>query len=98
MGWREPRRLARLAWALWIVWAVVAWNVVFDHVIVAAGRAYLRAAGEAARAGAPYVRIDQWMRPAVTSGLRTASAAAAVILAVAWLGIRLSGAGRRPWA
>jgi len=90
--------LARLAWALWIVWAVVAWNVVFDHVIVAAGRAYLQAAGDAARAGAPYVRIDQWMRPAVTNGLWTASAAAAVILAVAWLGIRLSGAGRRPRA
>src|SRR5438045_9733274 len=94
MGWREPRRLARLAWALWIVWAVVAWNVVFDHVIVAAGRAYLRAAGDAARAGAPCVRIDQWMRPAVTNGLWSASAAAGVILGVGWRGIRLVGTGR----
>ena len=98
MGWREPRRLVRIAWALWIVWAVVAWNVVFDHVIVEGGRAYLRAVNDAARTGGPYVRIDQWMRPAVTSGLWTASATAAAILAVAWLGIRLGGPGRPPWA
>jgi hypothetical protein len=95
MRWRDPRRLTRIAWALWVVWAVIAWNVVFDHVVVIGGREYLRAAGEAARAGGPYVRIDEWMRPAVRSGLWTASATAAAILFVAWLGIRLSGAGRR---
>src|SRR5437764_11591399 len=95
---RDSRRLTRIAWALWIAWAVIAWNVVFDHVVVVGGREYLRAAGEAARAGGPYVRIDEWMRPAVTSGLWTASATAAVILAVAWLGIRLSGAGRHQCA
>jgi hypothetical protein len=98
MALREPRRLARVALTLWIVWAVVAWNVVFDHVIVVAGRRYLHAAVEAARAGGPYARIDEWMRPAVTNGLWTASATAAAILAVGWLGIRLSGAGRRPCA
>jgi hypothetical protein len=98
MTFREPRRLARIAWALWIVWAVVAWNVVFDHVIVVAGREYLRAADEAARAGGPYARIDEWMRPAVTNGVWTASATAVAILAVGWLGIRLSGAGRRQCA
>jgi hypothetical protein len=98
MGWREPKRLARVALALWIVWAVVAWNVVFDHVIVVAGRQYLRAASEAARAGGPYARIDDWMRPAVTTGLWTASAIALAILAVGWLGIRRTGAWRRPCA
>ena len=95
MTFQEPRRLARIAWTLWIVWAVVAWNAVFDHVIVVAGRGYLRAAGEAARAGGPYVRIDEWMRPAVTSGLWTASATAAAIVTIAWLGILLSGSWQR---
>ena len=33
-----------LARGLWIVWAIVVWNVVFDHVIVVAGREYLAAA------------------------------------------------------
>ena len=98
MGWREPRRLTRVALALWIVWAVVAWNVVFDHALVVAGRQYVQAAGAAARAGGPYVRIDDWMRPAVTTGLWTASATALTILAVGWLGIRRAGEWRRPCA
>ena len=98
MAARDPKRLARIAWVLWLVWAAVAWNVVFDHVTVEAGRAYVRAAGAAAEAGGPYARVDDWMRPAVTSGLWTASATAGAILAVAWLGIRLSGAGRDPCA
>ena len=33
---RHPRRAARLARTLWILWAVVVWNVVFDRVIVVA--------------------------------------------------------------
>lgn len=94
MALREPRRLARAALALWFVWAVVAWNVTFDHVIEVAGRRYVQAAGQAARAGGPYARIDDWMRPAVTRGLWTASATATAILAVGLLGIRLSGAWR----
>jgi hypothetical protein len=98
MTCREPRRLARAALALWILWAVVAWNVVFDHVIELAGRRYVRAAAEAARAGGPYARVDDWMRPAVTSGLWAASATALAILTVGWLGIRLTGAWNRPCA
>ena len=98
MAFREPRRLARVALVLWIVWAVVAWNVVFDHVIVVAGRQYLHAASEAARAGGPYARIDDWMRPAVRNGLWTASATALTILAVGWLGIRRTAEWRRPCA
>src|ERR1700730_18741943 len=37
-------RMARLALALWIAWAVLVWNVVFDQVIVLAGREYIQAA------------------------------------------------------
>ena len=47
------RRIAR---ALWIAWALVVWNVVFDRVIVVAGRAYILAAEAVARQRA--VRAD----------------------------------------
>ena len=70
-------RRTRVAVALWIAWAVVVWNVVFDHTIEIAGRAYLHAAAVAAQSGGPYARIDDWMRPAATSGFLDAPASAA---------------------
>jgi hypothetical protein len=79
---REPRRARRMAVALWIAWAVIVWNVVFDHVIVVAGRAFIAAAGQAARSGGPYARMDDWMRPAVTRAFWTASASAAALLVI----------------
>jgi hypothetical protein len=78
------RGLARL---LWIVWAIVVWNVVFDHVIVVAGRKYLAAAAIAARGTGPYAHMDDWMRPAITRGLWIASAASGLILIVGLAGI-----------
>ena len=41
---RMAMNRTRLAVALWIVWAIVVWNVVFDQVLVNAGRDYVRAA------------------------------------------------------
>ena len=78
----------RIAQALWIVWAILAWNVVFDHVIVVAGRAYIRAAVLAARSAGPYARMDDWMRPAVTRGLWIATASSMLILVVGFAAIR----------
>ena len=85
---REPGRACRIARALWIAWAIVVWNVVFDHVIVVAGREYLAAAVVAAHGPGPYARMDEWMRPAVTRGVWTATAASATILVVGLVGIR----------
>src|SRR3954470_18184129 len=80
-AWRQPRRAARLARVLWIVWAIVVWNVVFDHVIVVAGRDYIRAALRAAAVpGGPLANMDQWMRPGVTRGLWIATAAGVAVL------------------
>jgi hypothetical protein len=79
--------MARIATALWIVWAIVVWNVVFDHVIVVAGREYISAATAAARAGT-YARMDDWMRPAIARGLWIATAASATILLVGFAAIR----------
>ena len=71
----------RVARALWIVWAVIVWNVVLDHVIVRTGRRYVAAAGRAARASPPqYEDMDAWMRPAVRRGLVFAMGAASIIL------------------
>ena len=64
---RQPVPAARIARALWIAWAAIVCNVVFDRVIVVAGRNYIAAAGQAARANVsgPLVNMDEWMRPAV---------------------------------
>jgi hypothetical protein len=85
--------MARIATALWIVWAIVVWNVVFDHVIVVAGRAYLAAAIVAAHGTGPYARMDDWMRPAIARGLWTATAASGAILLVGFAAIRRATSG-----
>jgi hypothetical protein len=89
---RQPVAAARLARMLFVAWAVVVWNVVFDHVIVAAGRNYVRAASIAASSpGVPvYLRMDDWMRPAVSRGLWMATAAAVTILVVGLLAVRVA--------
>jgi hypothetical protein len=73
-----PARAARVARALWIVWAVLVWNVVFDHVIVVAGRNAIAAAGRAVNG----INIDDFMRPAIPRGLWVATLAASAILIV----------------
>src|ERR1700740_3189213 len=88
--------MARIAKALWIVWAFVVWNVVFDHVIVVVGREYRKAAVIAARGTGPYARMDDWMRPAIAHGLWLATAASAAILLVGFAAIRRASIYKRP--
>ena len=81
MLFADARRAARIARLLWIAWAIVLWNVVFDRVIVVAGRHYVAAAGRTAgMPAAPLLNMDEWMRPAVTRGLWIASAAGGIVL------------------
>ena len=94
---RAPRtssREIRLAAALWVAWAVIVWNVVFDHAIVVAGRAYIHAASVAAQRGGRFARMDDWMRPALGRGVWMASAAAATILVAGFVGIRVAARAR----
>jgi hypothetical protein len=79
----------RIAFALWIAWAVLLWNVVFDHVIVVAGREYIAAAERAFAHGA-YENMDVWMRPAVTRAFWIASGSAAAVFAAGALLARLA--------
>ena len=80
---------------LWIVWAATVWNVVFDRVLVLAGRQYVYAASLSARESGRYLRAADWMRPAIRRGVRLASAAAAGILAVGLIAIPLASRRRR---
>ena len=80
----------RLAAALWIVWAIVVWNVVFDRVLVNAGREYVRSAMAAATGSTPLPRIDDQMRPALVRALATASAAGGAIIVVGLVAIRVA--------
>jgi hypothetical protein len=80
----------RLAAALWIVLAIVVWNVVFDRVLVNAGREYVRSAMAAANGSGPYARIEDRMRPALTRALAAATGAAGVVLLVGLVGMRVA--------
>ena len=79
---RPLRSHLGVAIALWIALALVVWNVVFDRVLVVAGRQYVYVAARAARESGPYVRVDDWMRPAVSRATRTASGSAAIVLTI----------------
>ncbi len=73
------RSKARIAVALWLVLAFAVWNVIFDRVIVLAGRRYVYEASAAARRGERYLPIDERMPPAIRRGVWLASAVAAPI-------------------
>ena len=81
-----PAQAVRVARALWIAWAVIVWNVVFDQVIVRAGQRLIDEAGRAAIG----INLDDFMRPAVTRGLWIATLAASAILVVGLSSIRLA--------
>ena len=96
---RKPPAAARLARVLWIAWAVIVWNVAFDRVIVVAGRDYVNAASLAAAGadGQPhFVKIDDWMRPAVTRGIWIASAAAGGLLVIGLATVRVASRRHAP--
>jgi len=88
---RQPRAAARLARALWVLWAVVVWNVVFDQVIVRAGRQYIAAAGRAGVSRSARPDMDAFMRPAVTRALWIATASGGLVLLVGLAVLRAAG-------
>jgi cobalamin biosynthesis Mg chelatase CobN len=83
--------VTKKTWAivLWVAFAVVVWNVVFDRVLVLAGRRYVYAAAVSANQSHMYLRIDDWMRPAITRGIWLASGAAGLVLVVLVAGLLL---------
>ncbi len=68
-------RTVRLAVVLWVVFGGVVWNVVFDRVLVLAGRRYVHAAAVSFQRDGVYLEIDDWMRPAIERGILLATVA-----------------------
>ena len=81
-----PRRRAAV-W-LWIAFAFLVWNAVFDQVIIDAGRHYVEMATASGEANGPFVKIDDTMRPARSRALWLASASAGAILVVGLFAVR----------
>jgi hypothetical protein len=88
----KTTRPVRLAITLWLIFAAVVWNVIFDRVLVLAGRRYAWRADMAADSGA-YLAIKDVMPEAIRHGVRVASLWAG-LLAVAGL-VLVAVAARR---
>jgi hypothetical protein len=78
----HPKRAVTVALIAWIALAIVVWNVVFDRVLVLAGRRYVYTAYVAAGGSRPYVSAGDWMQAAIGDGLRLATAIAGSLLIV----------------
>ena len=87
---RQILRSPRVAAALWLVLAFCVWNVIFDRILVLAGRRYSNAAATAVRDGRGYVRIDDWMRPAIAHGVRVATTAGVAIAVFGLIAVALA--------
>jgi hypothetical protein len=83
---RVQRAVRRTA-ILWAVLAFVAWNAVFDRLIVLAGRQYIRDAARLEAEGS-YLLIDEAMRPAVTRAFWTATAVGSTVGAIGVIAVR----------
>ena len=73
---------------LWLTFAFLVWNVIFDRILVLAGRRYSYDAVVQFRSTGTYLRIDEVMRPAIAYGVRVASLIAVLIAVGAVLLIR----------
>ncbi len=88
MSWHARLGFARcrtfvLVAAGWLLAGALAWNYVFDTMIVDAGRDYVYHQQLYERKRGPAVTIEQIMAPAQARALRTAS----------WTGLGVAGAG-----
>ena len=84
------RQQTILAGVLWLVFAAVVWNVIFDRLIVLAGRRYSYDAFVLYHATGRYLLINDVMRPATAHAVRTASAVAVSIAVAAAILIRIA--------
>ncbi len=78
----------RTATWLWILCAFVVWNVVFDRVIINAGRDYLDVANAAMKGSGAYARIDEAMGPARSRAFWWATSSAMAILIAGTAAVR----------
>jgi hypothetical protein len=86
------RRAVRRTAIFWAVLAFVAWNAVFDRLIVLGGRQYIRDAVRREAEGS-YLSIDDEMRPTVTRAFWIATAVGSTVGAIGVIAVRR----RRRW-
>ena len=86
----------RVAVWLWIALAFVVWNVVFDQVVIDAGRHYIEIANASAGSNGPYLNIEDTMRPARSRALWLATGSAGAILVVGFVALRRAGRSGSP--
>lgn len=86
----NQRRRIGTAIVLWLVFAFVVWNVIFDRIIVLAGRRYSYDAKLLYRTTGKYLLIDTEMRPALAHAVTVASVVAVAIVAGSLLLIRVA--------
>lgn len=90
MSGRRPAVVTAVV--LWLVFALLVWNVIFDRLVVLAGRRYSHDATVLYRTTGRYLRIDDVMRPAIAHGVLVASISAGAIALVALVLIRIAAA------
>ncbi len=83
-----------VAVVLWLLLAAVVWNVIFDRLIVLAGRRYSHDAYVLYRSTGRYLLINDVMRPAIAHAVRVASAVAGTLAVVALVAIRFAAHAR----
>ena len=81
----------RLAIVLWITFAFVTWNVVFDRGVADAAVEFSRDQIARHQQGAPVVSLDTAFRPRVRRAALIASAWSGLVLVLGGVAIRLSG-------
>ena len=84
-----------VAAVLWLLLAAVVWNVIFDRLIVLAGRQYSHDAYVLYRTTGRYLLINDVMPPAIAHAVRVASAVAGTIAVAALIAIRFASRARR---
>lgn len=90
----DRRRQTTVAYVLWVVLAGVIWNVVFDRVLVLAGRRYVYEASRAHDNGGSAVLIDPWMHDARRRAVRLATLAALPVAMVGMIAVRMASRQR----
>jgi hypothetical protein len=80
-----------IAILLWIAFAAVAWNVVFDRAVADAATAYTREQIRRDQRGEPTESIDVAYRPQVRSAAVSASAVAGAVLICGACAIAVAG-------
>lgn len=93
-AWRrfrsDRRRQTTVAYVVWVVLAGAIWNVVFDRVLVLAGRRYVYEASQSYDSGRALVLIDPWMREARHRAVRLATVVALPVAVVGVFAVRFA--------